>query len=182
MNVEQLFPNGVPCPPDCSCHGPAPSVTPAQVLRRAARELVEKGWIQGRTVDLQTGALCAQGAIEVAAIRLTRQIAGREHAAALELVQDYLDSAIHVWNDQEARTAEQVIAVLNAVADQEDARAGVAQQPERRATSPEVAGSTPASRSTLDIDQLQSASNSESGWEAYEGLSPIEARYADGDR
>lgn len=34
----------------------------------------------------------------------------------------------------------------------------------------------------LDDEQLQPASGSEPGWEAYEGLSPLEARHADGDR
>jgi hypothetical protein len=36
--------------------------------------------------------------------------------------------------------------------------------------------------SLLDADQQQSAVNAEPGWEAYSDLSPLEARYADGDR
>jgi hypothetical protein len=36
--------------------------------------------------------------------------------------------------------------------------------------------------SLLDVDTAQTASNTEPGWESYEGLSPLEARYADGDR
>jgi hypothetical protein len=35
---------------------------------------------------------------------------------------------------------------------------------------------------SADVDQQQSAVNAEPGWEKYEGLSPLEARYADGDR
>jgi hypothetical protein len=34
----------------------------------------------------------------------------------------------------------------------------------------------------LDTEQAQSASGSELGWEKYDDLSPLEARYADGDR
>jgi hypothetical protein len=36
--------------------------------------------------------------------------------------------------------------------------------------------------SLLDVDQQQSAVNAEPGWETYSDLSPLEARYADGDR
>jgi len=133
-------------------------VTAAQILRAAAHELATKGWTQGRIVDLTTGALCAQGAIEVAALRVSGQWGSPVHAAAIVVLQDYLGEAIHLWNDREGRDSDQVVRALNAAADQ-------------------CEGLRP-----LDVEQLQSASGSEPGWEAYAALSPLEARYADGDR
>jgi hypothetical protein len=179
MNLEQLFPDGIQCPRDCSCHGP--QVTPAQVLRRAARVLREEGWCKGALMD-GAGRRCLLGAVDAAASRMPFY-SHRAQAWAMVALSDYLGGyTFAAFNDAPGRTVDQVLVLLEAVADQEDARAGVAQQPERWATSPEVAGSTPASRSILDVDQLQSASGSEPGWEAYADLSPLEARYADGDR
>jgi hypothetical protein len=138
-------------------------VTAAQILRAAAHELATKGWTQGRIVDLTTGALCAQGAIEVAALRISGQWGSPEHASAIVVLQDYLGEAIDLWNDRDGRDADQVVRALNAAADQCE----------------------PAE--PLDTEQLQSGDDSVQIAEAWRpfieaGLSENELRALAGDR
>ncbi|MER5335161.1 DUF6197 family protein [Micromonospora sp. NPDC002717] len=127
----------------------AVAVTPADLLRMAALYLRRHGWHQGtyyaKNTDTLTPPACAVGAIGMAAagrpllhpVMLTQADEGTYHRAIAALV-DYLDDyapVFHVdedgylldehtspysWNDDPARTAEQVITALLAAADEWD--------------------------------------------------------------
>lgn len=127
----------------------AVQVTPADLLRMAALYLRRHGWHQGTyyapTTDTPTPPACAAGAIGMAVagrpLRLPFLIpdADKEtyHQALTALV-DYLDdhepmcaidedgflidehTSPYSWNDDPARTAEQVITALESAADEWD--------------------------------------------------------------
>ncbi|MET8121393.1 hypothetical protein [Micromonospora sp. NPDC005291] len=125
------------------------SVTPADLLRMAALYLRRHGWHQGtyyaHTTDNPTPPACAAGAIGIACaghrIEHFSQLnpdALADYLAALGVFVDYLDAAAPVffidedgylldehtspysWNDDPARTAEQVITALTAAAKEWD--------------------------------------------------------------
>ncbi|PWR12488.1 hypothetical protein DKT69_23905 [Micromonospora sicca] len=124
-------------------------VTPADLLRCAALYLRRHGWHQGtyyaKTTDISTPPACAAGAIGIACaghrVEHFSQLDGgtlADYLAALGVFVDYLDAHAPVffidedgylldehtspysWNDDPARTAEQVVAALEAAADEWD--------------------------------------------------------------
>jgi hypothetical protein len=135
--------------------------TAAIVLRRAARLLRERGWCQGRLMATD-GRLCLLGALDAAAFSF-RMYSARAQAHAMVAVSAYLGGqTFAAFNDAKGRTVAQVIAVLEAVADQEDAK---------DAPLP------------LDVEQLQAGDDSieiaEAWAKAYPGASPIEVWQAE---
>ncbi|MFF0655867.1 hypothetical protein [Micromonospora tulbaghiae] len=124
-------------------------VTPADLLRCAALYLRRHGWHQGTyyapTTDILTPPACAAGAIGIATaghrVEHFSQLdpsALADYLAAMAAFVDYLDDhapVFHIdedgylldehtspysWNDDPARTAEQVITALDAAADEWD--------------------------------------------------------------
>jgi hypothetical protein len=120
------------------------TVTPAGLLRMAALYLRRHGWHQGTyyaTTDHPTPPACAAGAIGIAAtghrVEHFSQL-DADTLATLGALVDYLDAHEPVffldedgflvdehgwpfsWNDDPARTAEQVITALEAAADEWD--------------------------------------------------------------
>ncbi len=125
------------------------TVTTADLLRMAALYLRQHGWHQGTyyptTTDTPTPPACVAGAIGIAAAghrvqhfsQLTPDTLG-DYLAALDAFVDYLDTTAPVflvdedgfvidehtspysWNDDPARTAEQVITALETAADEWD--------------------------------------------------------------
>jgi hypothetical protein len=117
-------------------------ITPAVILRGAARYLELHGWIQGAYYDATDNpfpAACAAGAIGMAAFG-DIQLPHDEHTApgacdyhwTCDVLADYLDRTGHVeppadddwaspnpfdWNDRPSHTAEQVITTMRAAAD-----------------------------------------------------------------
>ncbi|KAB1940599.1 hypothetical protein F8271_15785 [Micromonospora sp. ALFpr18c] len=120
-------------------------VTPADLLRMAALYLRRHGWHQGtyyaKTPDTLTPPACAAGAIGIACagyrVEHFSQLdpdALADYLAALGVFVDYLDTTAPVffidedgylldehtspysWNDDPARTAEQVITALETAA------------------------------------------------------------------
>ncbi|MEU8252957.1 hypothetical protein AB0C06_01640 [Micromonospora inaquosa] len=127
----------------------AASVTPADLLRMAALYLRRHGWTQGtyyaKNLDTLTPPACAAGAIGIACagqkVEHFSQLypdALADYLAALGVFVDYLDTTAPVffidedgylldehtspysWNDDPARTAEQVITALEAAATEWD--------------------------------------------------------------
>ncbi|MEO3771382.1 hypothetical protein [Micromonospora sp. B9E7] len=125
----------------------AAPVTLADLLRTAALYLRRHGWHQGtyyaHTTDNPTPPACAAGAIGIACaghkVEHFSQLdpdALADYLAALGVFVDYLDTTAPVflidedgylldehtspysWNDDPARTAEQVITALEAAADE----------------------------------------------------------------
>ncbi|WFE46360.1 hypothetical protein [Verrucosispora sp. WMMD1129] len=127
----------------------AVQVTPADLLRMAALYLRRHGWHQGTyyhlTTDTPTPPACAAGAIGIATAghrvehfsQLAPDALG-DYLAALAAFVDYLDTteplflvdddgfvidehtSPYSWNDDPARTAEQVITALETAADEWD--------------------------------------------------------------
>ncbi|MCM0675101.1 hypothetical protein NCC78_10420, partial [Micromonospora phytophila] len=124
-------------------------VTPADLLRCAALYLRRHGWHQGTyyatTTDTLTPPACAAGAIGIACaghrVEHFSQLDGgtlADYLATIGVFVDYLDAHAPVffidedgylldehtspysWNDDPARTAEQVVAALEAAADEWD--------------------------------------------------------------
>ncbi|SCF13602.1 hypothetical protein GA0070607_5975 [Micromonospora coriariae] len=127
----------------------AAPVTPADLLRMAALYLRRHGWHQGTyyapTTDPLTPPACAAGAIGIACAGYTVEHFSQldpdalaDYLSALGVFVDYLDATAPVfhidedgylldehtspysWNDDPARTAEQVITALEAAADEWD--------------------------------------------------------------
>ncbi|MER7588294.1 hypothetical protein ABTW72_12215 [Micromonospora sp. NPDC127501] len=123
--------------------------TPADLLRMAALYLRRHGWHQGtyyaHTTDNPTPPACAAGAIGIACAGYTVEHFSQldpdalaDYLAALGVFVDYLDTTAPVfhidedgylldehtspysWNDDPARTAEQVITALTAAASEWD--------------------------------------------------------------
>lgn len=88
----------------------------ADILRRAADIIEENGWIQGTLVDDETGAVCAIGAIQQAC----RQIDTPTYWSARNALGQYVDDGVSIWNDDEDRTKEEVLAALREAAAQHD--------------------------------------------------------------
>jgi hypothetical protein len=121
-------------------HQPAVDVivTPADILRGAARYLQLHGWHQGDlyadTPAAITPPACALGAIGMAAFggRISTAEDGRDESDyrhATDALIDYLyltgadvagTGSLGDWNDEDGRTAAEVIAALNAAADEWD--------------------------------------------------------------
>jgi hypothetical protein len=80
-------------------------------LRAAADVLRRDGWMQGDVIN-QAGHSCALGALAVVS-------EDREHAA-YRAFRDYLGGPIGSWNDKPGRTADEVIAALEAAAAEAD--------------------------------------------------------------
>ncbi|MFE9916615.1 hypothetical protein ACFYPG_15810 [Micromonospora sp. NPDC005553] len=129
---------------------PTPAlVTPADLLRMAALYLRRHGWHQGtyyaHTTDTLTPPACAAGAIGIACAGHTVEHFSQldpdalaDYLSALGVFVDYLDTTAPVffvdedgylldehtspysWNDDPARTAEQVITALTAAATEWD--------------------------------------------------------------
>ena len=125
-------------------------VTPADLLRMAALYLRRHGWTQGTyyatdAADNPTPPACVVGAIGIACagrkVEHFSQLDGdtlADYLAALGAFVDYLDdfhplflvdedgfvidehTSPYSWNDDPARTAEQVITALDAAADEWD--------------------------------------------------------------
>ncbi|RQX07551.1 DUF6197 family protein [Micromonospora arida] len=124
-------------------------VTPADLLRMAALYLRRHGWHQGtyyaKTPDTLTPPACAAGAIGIACAGHTVEHFSQldpdalaDYLAALGVFVDYLDTTAPVfhidedgylldehtspysWNDDPARTVEQVITALTAAANEWD--------------------------------------------------------------
>ncbi|MEU0156904.1 DUF6197 family protein [Micromonospora fulviviridis] len=126
----------------------AVQVTPADLLRCAALYLRRHGWHQGTyyaTPDTLTPPACAAGAIGIACaghkVEHFAQLdpdALADYLATLAAFVDYLDNfhplflvdedgflidehtSPYSWNDDPARTTEQVVAALEAAADEWD--------------------------------------------------------------
>ena len=119
------------------------AVTPADVLRGAARYLQLHGWTQGTYYadqpDDHTPPACAMGALGMAAFgqRFPAPAYERPEWADYKRAEDvlmahlgcgyppvsdddYPEPGVGDWNDQPDRTAEQVITALNAAADEWD--------------------------------------------------------------
>lgn len=91
-----------------------PAVTEADVLRRAADLLEEFGWCQGDYGSKEAGAFCAVGACRQASsdLNFRRDEYGLMWPeSALEL------DNVPPWNDDPARTKEEVIARLREAAE-----------------------------------------------------------------
>jgi hypothetical protein len=110
--------------------------SPAELLRFAALYLARHGWCQDdyyqpRAFNRLTPPACAAGAIAMAAygrcVDTPTTYAGPEKAdfaVAMAVFDDwiwehYLETA-YTWNDDHGRTADQVIAAVNACADDYD--------------------------------------------------------------
>lgn len=96
----------------------------ARDLRAAAEVLRRDGWTRGFYTDPETGAHCAVGAIR-SAISMTDSApmtpALNERWDALEVVLN--GEGATFWNDAPGRTADEVIAALEAAADAAEAQA-----------------------------------------------------------
>lgn len=119
-----------------------PVVTPADILRGAARYLELHGWTQDSYYDHDSDpafpAACADGAIGMAAYGRLTTIPGRQiddpHFALYQRADAYFNDYLHTvglltdpddvythgWNDTHGRTAADVIATLRAAADEYD--------------------------------------------------------------
>jgi hypothetical protein len=89
--------------------------TTSDVLREAARVLMEEGWSQGSAGWTSAGTRCVLGSLDEACVRIGME-RGAWLAAGGELVlwllrNGFTPSPIH-WNDAPERTAEDVILAL----------------------------------------------------------------------
>jgi hypothetical protein len=93
----------------------------AATLRRAAQIVRERGWTQGRYEE-EDGRMCVEGAMSLA--HGYQAPAGNCDVVAdlFALRQVTLENVVD-WNDAPERTAEDVIAALEAAADRLDAEA-----------------------------------------------------------
>jgi hypothetical protein len=114
--------------------------TPADVLRGAALYLQLHGWTQSvmyaANLPIVTPPACAIGAIgmvafgERATTALVDRAEWRDYQRATNALADYLytvdgteeDFSVGAWNDTPGRSAGQVIAALNAAADEWEAQ------------------------------------------------------------
>ncbi|MEW2380253.1 hypothetical protein AB0883_29680 [Micromonospora sp. NPDC047812] len=120
-------------------------LTPADTLRCAARYLEIRGWTQSlyfdRTDEVWFPPACVSGAIGMAIfgscmpVLLNEQMNPdvRDYLRAVDVLVDFLDlhdpppwhtdedyTSPFTWNDRPGRTAEQVVAILRAAADDYD--------------------------------------------------------------
>jgi hypothetical protein len=79
-------------------------IDPADILEAAADLLETKGWIQGRSKN--ENGYCAMGAISEASGHNYHRI-----LATLPVIEMWAAALVH-WNDQETRTADQVIDLM----------------------------------------------------------------------
>ncbi len=96
-------------------------MTPAEVLRKAADLLVERGWAQGR-LQHRNGRLCATGAVSLADTGLLGVTGPVGIAAWRGIPREVGGAWVTTWNDQVSQTAENVIATMRRVADDLDAQ------------------------------------------------------------
>ena len=101
----------------------------ADILWSAAKRVQNKGWQQGQTYNLKTGATDLSGAIAIAAgVRckslsndtdpLTLVPLGRKAAVDIALceLEMHTGSEVHAWNDQSGRRAREVVHALKEAA------------------------------------------------------------------
>lgn len=102
-------------------------MTPAEVLRRAAEVLGERGWTQRVEID-EVGQCCAQGAIRLAVTGgIDRSPDGVDEtelwSEAENALWDHIEDAGEIvdgvaeWNDTHGRTAAEVKAAMLAAAE-----------------------------------------------------------------
>ena len=113
---------------------PTSATSPARTLRNAAAYLRRHGWIQGAYYDPAatgfTPAACTVGAIAMVCygrpVGAPAQMSDRPGFDEFEAAVSYLDQMlkdtygqddVYTWNDDRARTAEDVLVVLTTVAD-----------------------------------------------------------------
>ena len=92
-------------------------------LRAAAEVLRRDGWRQGDYVQFPNGACCATGAIRKAVYGdpwIAGYLSGRAERAVLSVV-DPGGHSLPWWNDTPGRTADEVIAALEAAAERAEA-------------------------------------------------------------
>lgn len=96
----------------------------AAILSDAATTVTDRGWCQHVSFDMDTGAVCARGALMLAAFRVVRAHGG-DGLAALQAAEwalsDHLaatvgERSVIGWNDAEGQTVDQVLAVLREAA------------------------------------------------------------------
>lgn len=102
--------------------------TPAEILTKAAAVIDERGWYQGASQDPFGTGVCAMGAMCVAVGLEPNAIADNPEftdvvinvlTAADELENRWLDGeSVTDWNDDSARTSEDVTTALRSVADE----------------------------------------------------------------
>ena len=103
----------------------APKTT-ADVLRHAALVLEERGWVQGKLADADTGAVCALGALNVAVTGAALGTKGEDSDfAAVEraaLMAELFTNGqpLTTWNDNFAHAREDVTALFRKAAEMSD--------------------------------------------------------------
>lgn len=85
------------------------TLTPEEILARAADLLETRGWCQG-TMRAPSGQLCVMGSIREASRFMSLFLAQRQATDALS--REIQDSEPTNWNDQPDRTVEEVISSL----------------------------------------------------------------------
>lgn len=93
---------------------------PAEVLRRAADVLRERGWVQGTYVD-GGGACCVRGAVNVvlygAPVSIEccdEEVQAMSALAAVAGIPKH--GSISLWNDRQGRTLDEVLTALERAA------------------------------------------------------------------
>jgi hypothetical protein len=87
-----------------------------EVLRTAARLIEIRGWVQG-TSETTKGMICASHAIYVAAYMVSGGNPGLHDEACLRVCTHLGITSLPAWNDNHARTKQEVIGTLLLVAD-----------------------------------------------------------------
>ena len=94
-------------------------MTAHEILIAAKAELLTRGWHQGAFQNAETGEVCALGALNRAAcgqplMMLLTDEGVRVHMRAWQLLESAIGCAeVHVWNDDPARTPEEVLAAFD---------------------------------------------------------------------
>ena len=92
-------------------------------LRAAAEVLRRDGWTQGVFHDTTTGCRCLQGALDAVYApreRMGAYVESDEDATYVQLAKIIGTNRVIDWNDKPGRTADEVIAALEAAAAAED--------------------------------------------------------------
>jgi len=106
------------------------TTTPKALLQRAADIITERGWHQGNYTDPKGCGVCALGAIHIAYAEaksrphpflyvsgLSKWAEDPPLKAAYDGLRDQIGDWISDWNDEEGRTAEEVMAAFRAAAE-----------------------------------------------------------------
>ena len=110
----------------------------ADILWAAAMRVQNKGWQQGQTYNLKTGATDLSGAIAIAAGVRCKALSsdvdplrlvplGRQAAVDIALceLEIHTGSEVHAWNDKSGRRAGEVVYVLKEAAASLELRADI---------------------------------------------------------